>query len=178
MVWPWAMLLERRRARRTYFAADAEAARALEDFLDTNQSARQDALMVLAECEDRMADSMIGFRDDEDEDGFTLAQSHRNAAILLAMVADTEADPWPPTPRSDLSNDPAVLNTLVALSRTHEPRRKAELTMALYDVVVSSVGGQAAEALSGVAYSYNLLSGLHPQEARQLIWPHAPKRDQ
>lgn len=172
-------LIARHKARRRHWVLADEYRQAQSNFMDDDPDIRHDALMEMAECEDLMAGmqwSLVG-ANDQDADGFTREQSHRSSALLLAMVADTEAYPWYPMRRSDLDDDPALFDVLTALSVAPNPYQKAELTLALYDLVVGRVGGQAAEVLTtSVAYCYFRLSGMDDQEARWRTGPHAPTR--
>lgn len=170
-------------ARRAYFGADAEARQAWAEFTAAgdDSQARQVALLWAADCERTMAANVSGWRHAAkvDGDGFTLAQSHDMAALLLTMVADTEhhepgVHRW--TRRTDLHDERHVADVLDALTMTRSPRARAVLTLALYETVVGRVGGQAAEVLAaGVAYGYYRMAGVSDTEARWLTGPDGPR---
>lgn len=160
-------------ARRAYFAADAFAERALADLADPvgDATSRARALRTAADCESVMADAAYAFGGaaDRDDDGFTLTESHRGAAMLLGLVASSEeaanrrVEGWADTARDD------DLGEVRQLRRTCDPADRARLTLALYDAVVARVGGQAAEALVAVARGYFMASGMSWPEANRSI---------
>jgi hypothetical protein len=178
-------LLARYRARGWYFTASDEAAQAWAEFTEPGGTplTRCRALSVAADCERTMSANAFGFRraDKQDEDGFTLGQSHSMAALLLELVADTElaslrpdADNVPWRWRSNLADDPTVAAVLAGLSIQVEPALRAALTVSLCDVVVDRVGAQAAESLAWVACGYYVLSGMSLAEAQWRTGPHGP----
>lgn len=167
-------LFLRLKARRHYFAADAEAGRAWADFAApsgdsvSHALSRVDALKTMANCELTMAslaDAVSGI--ERDEDGFTPAEWHNMSAALLDLVATTEATAYSRAVtgnwrwlESGWDKDRAVSKAVNDLAARALPGVRARLTLALYDVVVRHVGGQAAEALVAVARGYFLASGM------------------
>jgi hypothetical protein len=180
-------VFSRYQARRRYAEAQRESAHEWAQFTEPGGTrlSRWECLSAMADCARRMADNAVGFgrADDRDPDGYTVAQSHGLSALLLELVADTEmatfyhydvadtdadtdaaADVVAAAPNV-LADDASVAAVLARLSNVLDMRERAELTLALRDVVLGHVGHRAADVLALVACGYYVLSGMSLPEA-------------
>lgn len=174
------------RARRRYFAADAQSGTARKVLATSADPVdRMQALWEWADAELAMAENTHGFPGyrERDEDGFTLAASLDLVARLLGRVADTEAALWwgGDAPDGDGGGAPVVYGltlplgdsavaALALLETEADPVVRADLVLALYEAVVDMVGGQAAEALAALASYYLELAGLSRKDIQRRVW--------
>lgn len=191
----------RREARAAYFAQHrpaSKAARALCRGRDA--AARAELLDALAGCERRMAEmheAAFGPDPIEWEGGRDLAESLEYSADLVGLLADTEraaaagpdavglrlaasgqlltlATCWGLAPDQVDALDSAADEVMWQLVTITDPQRRARLVLDLYDLVVDTVGGQAAETLAGLAGCYLEAAGHSRRAAADLVRTRAP----
>lgn len=152
--------------RHRYYAADRAASRVLNVLAHTaDPTVRAETLHALARWEDTLAEHADAFSDADTHhgQGYTLAESHRAAARLVRLVADTEltlaqGEPRHRTRSDPLTRDPKVTPVLGGLGREHHPSTRAVLLLALHTIVAAEVGTQAAEVLQALAAAYYRLA--------------------
>lgn len=171
-------MLGRFGARRRYFAADALAnAASVELARPAEPFERMQALWAWADAVLAMAENAHGFRraGDTDRDGFTLTASLDLSARLLGRVGDTEAALWwgdgPPASYGlALPLGDSAVAALALLETERDPMARADLVLGLYEAVVDTVGGQAAEALAALAACYFESAGMSRKDIQGRVW--------
>jgi hypothetical protein len=191
----------RRDARATYFAQHRPAVRAARALCrERDAAARAELLDALAGCERRMADvhpAAFGPDPIEWEGGRDLAESLEFSADLAGLLADTEraaaagpgaaqlrlyasghlltlATCWGLEPPQVDALDLAADEVMWQLVTVTDPQRRAWLVLDLYDLVVDTVGGQAAETLAGLAGCYLEAAGHSRRAAADLVRTRTP----